>query len=112
MLYGLALQNNAPQIFKKITKSCTSKLFFPRWSDAFKIIMNFVVVCAIVNWVLITMSHMKFKQQKILEQHQTLFPVPFYPYTDYITLAFYIFVLVTMTLPQIGMAKQVIVAPI
>jgi L-asparagine transporter-like permease len=129
MLYGLALQNNAPQIFKKTTKRGVPAIAqmlsavltflvvplnyaFPRCLDAFGVIMSFVVVCALVNWILITMSHIKFKQQKKLENYKTLFPVPFYPYTNYITLAFYTFILAAMALPQIGMAKQVIAAPI
>jgi L-asparagine transporter-like permease len=128
MLYGLALQNNAPQIFKKTTGKgvpVTAQMlsavltflvvplnyFFKHWNDAFQIIMNFVVVCALVNWILITVSHIKFKQQKKLENCKTLFPVPFYPYTNYITLAFYIFILAAMAL-HLGMAKQVIAAPI
>jgi L-asparagine transporter-like permease len=128
MLYGLALQNNAPQIFTKTTKRGVPAIaqllsavltfsvvplnyFFPHWFDAFQIIVSFVVVCALVNWILITMSHLKFKKQKDLEQHKTLFPAPLYPYSDYFTLVFYIFILATMALPQIGMAKQVIAVP-
>ncbi|MDR3256105.1 MAG: amino acid permease [Endomicrobium sp.] len=129
MLYGLALQNNAPQFLTKTNKKgipITSLLlssilmllvvplnyFIPNWFDAFKIIMSFVVVCAIINWCMITTSHIKFKKQKKLENHKTLFPAPLYPYSNYITLIFYTFILVTMALPQLGMAKQVIVVPI
>ncbi|MDR0977955.1 MAG: amino acid permease [Endomicrobium sp.] len=129
MLYALALQNNAPKIFAKINKrgvpaaallvsSATAFLvvplnyFVPNWFKAFKIIMSFVVVCAIINWWMITISHLKFKKQKKAEKHKTLFPYPFYPYSDYITMIFYFFIMVIMTLPQLGMAKQVAGVPI
>ncbi|GHT54636.1 aromatic amino acid transporter AroP [Endomicrobiia bacterium] len=125
MLYGLALQKNAPQIFSKTNKRGipTSAIylsgtltfsvvplnyFIPNCSDAFKMIMSFVVVCVLINWGMITLSHIKFKQKN----HKTLFPAPFYPYANYITLAFMLFILVVMALPQVGMVKQVIVLPI
>ncbi|MDR2437287.1 MAG: amino acid permease [Endomicrobium sp.] len=127
MLYGLALQKNAPQIFTKTSKigvptrslllsSLLTFLvvplnyFIPNWFNAFQIIMSFVVVCAIVNWWMITISHLKFKKQK--EGYKTLFPSPFYPYSNYITMIFYFLIMVAMTLPQLGMAKQVIAVPI
>ncbi|MDR1087383.1 MAG: amino acid permease [Endomicrobium sp.] len=124
ILYALALQNNAPKIFSKTNKAGIPILstlvsgaltffvvpfnyFIPNWVDAFKIILSFVVVSILVNWALITLSHMKFKQKN----KRTLFPAPFYPYSNYITLTFIVFILITMTFPQIGMAKQVIAIP-
>jgi L-asparagine transporter-like permease len=124
MLYALALQSNAPKIFSKTNKTGIPILstlvsgaltffvvpfnyFIPNWIDAFKIIMSFVVVCILINWALITLSHMKFKQT----HEETLFPSPFYPYSNYITLIFIVFILTAMTSPQIGMAKQVIAIP-
>jgi L-asparagine transporter-like permease len=129
MLYGLALQKNAPQVFTKISKRgvptrsllVSSMLtflvvplnyFIPNWFNAFQIIMSFVVVCAIVNWWMITISHLKFKKQKKVENYKTLFPSPFYPYSNYITMIFYFLIMVSMTLPQLKMAKQVAAAPI
>ncbi|MDR0956704.1 MAG: amino acid permease [Endomicrobium sp.] len=129
MLYGLALQKNAPKVFTETAKNgipvkaqllsaaltfavVPLNYFIPRWIDAFKITVNFVVVCALVNWILITISHLKFKKQKILENHKTLFPALFYPYSNYITLIFYVFILFVMMLPQLRMTKQVIATPI
>jgi L-asparagine transporter-like permease len=125
MFYALALQNNAPQIFAKTNKAGIPVLstlvsgaltffvvpfnyFIPDWFNAFKIIMSFVVVYILTNWTIITLSHLKFKQ----ENRKTLFPAPFYPYSNYITLAFIAFILTAMTFPQIGMAKQVIAIPL
>jgi L-asparagine transporter-like permease len=125
MLYALALQNNAPKIFAKTNNTGVPVLstlvsglltffvvpfnyFIPTWFDAFKIIMSFVVVYILTNWMIITLSHLKFKRKN----KETLFPSPFYPYSNYITLAFIVFILTAMTFPQIGMAKQVIAIPI
>ncbi|MCA6085025.1 amino acid permease [Candidatus Endomicrobiellum agilis] len=127
-LYGLALQNNAPQIFSKTTKKgipaaaqmlsgiltflvVPLNYFLPNWVDAFQAIISFVVVCILINWGLITMSHMKFKKQKNLENHKTLFPSPFYPYTNYIVFAFILLILIIMAILQ-GMIKQAIAVPI
>ncbi|MDR2437433.1 MAG: amino acid permease [Endomicrobium sp.] len=123
-LYALALQNNAPKIFSKTNNAGTPILsilassaltffvvplnyFVPNWFDAFKIILSFVVVCILVNWALITLSHMKFKQKN----KKTLFPSPFYPYSNYVTLAFIGFILVAMATHQLGRAKQVVATP-
>ena len=127
-LYGLALQNNAPQIFSKTTKKgipaaaqmlsgiltflvVPLNYFLPNWIDAFQAVISFVVVCILINWGLITMSHMKFKKQKNLENHKTLFPSPFYPYTNYIVFAFILLILIIMAILQ-GMIKQAIAVPI
>jgi L-asparagine transporter-like permease len=125
MLYSLALQKNAPQALIKtnrrgvpfnaifVSSAITFLVvplnyFVPNWFEAFKIILSFVVVCILVNWALITLSHMKFKRKN----KETLFPSPFYPYSNYITLLFIGFILVAMATPQLGMIKQVIALPI
>ncbi|MDR2351522.1 MAG: amino acid permease [Endomicrobium sp.] len=124
MLYGLALQKNAPKIFTKTNKKgipvpsilvsgaltfsvVPLSYFIPNWIKSFKIVISFSVICVITNWALIAISHLKFKQKN----EKTLFPAPFYPYSNYITLAFIAFILTTMTFPKIGMAKQVIAIP-
>ena len=129
-IYGLALQNNAPNVFTKTTKNGVPiaalllsgiltfsvvplNYFMPNWSEAFKIVMSFVVMCIILNWMLITISHIKFKKQKNLESQKTLFPSPLYPYSNYASLLFIFFILVVMaTSPKLSMTKQVIAFPI
>jgi L-asparagine transporter-like permease len=129
MLYALALQNNAPHFLTKTNKRgmpvpaltvstvltflvVPLNYFVPNWFDAFKMIMSFVVVCALLSWGMITISHIKFKKQKIVQNYRTVFPSPFYPYSNYFTLIFYSFILAVMTLPKLGMFKQVIALPI
>jgi len=129
MLYGLSLQHNAPQIFTKTNKRGVphASLFFsgaltflvvplnyfiPKWFDAFQISMSFVVACLVINWALIALTHIKFKKQKIADGYKTSFPSPLYPYTNYATLAFIIFILAAMCGARLGMLKQVVSIPV
>ncbi|MDR3306204.1 MAG: amino acid permease [Endomicrobium sp.] len=129
MLYGLALQKNAPQVFAKTTKKgipiasvlFTSLLtflvvplnyFMPNCFEAFDVIMNFSVICIVTYWCIIAITHLKFKKQMNLENRKTTFPSLFYPYSNYIVLIAVAFILAGMFLPQIGMAKQVIAIPV
>jgi L-asparagine transporter-like permease len=129
MLYGLALQNNAPKIFTKTTKKgvpATAQTlsgiltflvvplnyFFPNWFDAFQIVINFTVVFIFINWILITMSHIKFKKQKNMENFKTIFPSPFFPYANYLILAFILFLLVSMVLLQPELITQIVAIPV
>jgi L-asparagine transporter-like permease len=58
------------------------------------------------------MSHIKFKQQKNLENHKTLFPAPLYPYTNYLVFAFILFILIVMAMLQPGMTRQIVAVPL
>jgi L-asparagine transporter-like permease len=129
MLYGLALQKNAPQVLTKTNKRGVPSraillsgaltflvvplnYFIPNWFNAFKIITSFIVVCVLINWSIISISHLKFRKQKQLENKETIFHAPFYPYSNYIVLVSFVFILATMATPKFGMAKQVIALPI
>ncbi|MDR0977956.1 MAG: amino acid permease [Endomicrobium sp.] len=129
MLYGLALQENAPRIFAKTTKKgvpigsvlFTSFLtflvvplnyFMPNWFEVFDVIMNFSVICIVTYWCIIAVTHLKFKKQMKLENRKTTFPSLFYPYSNYIVLSAVTFILISMSLPQFGMIKQVIAIPV
>jgi L-asparagine transporter-like permease len=129
MIHSLALQNNAPKIFAKTNKKGAPvaaqilsgiltflvvplNYFIPNWFKAFQVVIDFVIVCIFVSWTLITMSHMKFKKQKNLEKHKTIFPSPLYPFTNYFVFLFIFFLLVTMVTRHPIMIKQVIVMPI
>jgi L-asparagine transporter-like permease len=129
MLYGLALQNNAPAILTKTNKRGVPvnsilmsgaltflvvplNYFLPNWVNAFEIVISFSVICIIINWSIIAISHLMYRGKKNSENIQTLFPSPFYPYSNYAALFFLALVLITMTTPQFGMIKQVIVLPV
>jgi L-asparagine transporter-like permease len=129
MLYSLALQKNALKIFTKTNKRgipvpsilvsgiltlsvVPLSYFIPNWIEAFEIIVSFSVICVIINWGIIAISNLKFRKQKKLENIKTIFPSPFYPFSNYLTLIFLIFILFTMSLPTFGMLKQVIALPL
>jgi L-asparagine transporter-like permease len=129
MLYGLALQKNAPQIFTKTNKKGVPvpsilvsgaltfsvvplSYFIPNWIEAFEIVISFSVICVITNWAITAISHLKFRKQKNLKNIKTVFPSPFYPMSNYLTLVFLAFILFTMSLPKFGMLKQVAALPL
>jgi L-asparagine transporter-like permease len=129
MLYGLALQKNAPQIFKKTNKRGVPSpaiifsgalivlvvplnYMFPNWVQAFEIIISFVLVGIILNWGIMVMAHLKYRQNKKATGEKTLFPAPFYPWSNYIAIGFLSFILLSMALPQSGNFKQVIAVPV
>lgn len=129
MLYGLALQKQAPKIFTKTSKrgvpsaailvsgALTSLVvplnyLLPNWMNAFEIVVAFSVIGIIINWGMMVISHLKFKKYYQNHNKKTIFKAPFYPYANYIAIAFLSAVLITMALPQFGMFKQVIALPI
>lgn len=129
MLYALALQKNAPYTLTKTNKRgipvyaiivsaaltffvVPLNYFIPDWLDAFKTTMSFVVACALLSWIMITISHIKFKKKKNAKKDTTIFPSPFYPYSNYATLVFYGSVLIVMATPKLGMLRQALALPV
>lgn len=129
MLYGLAMQRNAPKILAKTNKRGVPSnailisgaltflviplnYFLPNWINAFELIISFSVICMIINWSIISISHLMYRKKKNESNIQTLFPAPFYPISNYTVLFFLFIILITMTIPQFGMIKQVVFLPI
>lgn len=125
MLYGLAEQGNAPKFLKHLNKSasptraiivssCFAGLciiinrFVPE--QAFKILMSLVVSCLIINWVMISLTHIKFRKSKDKESIKTKFPSFLFPISNYICIAFLLAILVIMYIT--GMKVSVILIPI
>lgn len=125
MLYGLADQGNAPKVLKSINKRgvpakaiLVSSLFagiciiinkvIPE--EAFSILMSLTVSTLIINWLMISYTHICFKKAKIRENKKTFFPSIFYPISNYICIAFLVGILVIMSLT--GMHVPVILIPI
>lgn len=125
MLYGLAEQGNAPQFLKILNKnsvpvraiivsSCFAGLciiinkFVP--NEAFKILMSLVVSCLVINWLMISFTHLKFRKYQDSNQRKTKFPSFLYPMSNYICIVFLVAILGIMLLT--GMEKSVILTPI
>ena len=124
MLLGLAEQGNAPRFLKKINKRgipyaailCSALVtllcvvlnyIFPE--KAFKLLMTLVVSAIVINWMMLALTHLKFKQRMLALKKSTLFPTLFYPISNYICIAFMLGILVVMWLtPDMRIAVMLI----
>lgn len=111
MLLGLAEQGNAPQFLRNINQRgipvnalMVSAFFtllcvllnylFPK--TAFSLLMMLVVAAIVINWVVISYTHLKFKRHMLQHQQTTLFPSLFYPWSNYLCIGFMAGILVIM----------------
>lgn len=111
MLYGLAKQGNAPQFLTKLNKSHSpinailiSAIFVAVTvlinklipEQALEILMSLVVSALVINWIMITLTHIFFRKEMKKQQTATRFPTILYPFTNYLSLIFLSGVLVMM----------------
>ena len=111
MLLGLAEQGNAPKFLRKInargipyTAILTSAFVtaicvvlnyvFPE--KAFKLLMSLVVAAIVINWMMLALTHLKFKQKIKILNKVTRFPAIAYPITNYICVIFMLCILLIM----------------
>lgn len=123
MLYGLAKQGNAPKFLNKLNKqavpvnailisSCFAAIcilinkIIP--DDAFKVLLSLVVSTLIINWVMISYTHLKFRQAKDQEGTKTKFPSLLYPISNYICLVFLLAILVIMWITNMKLSVELI----
>jgi aromatic amino acid transport protein AroP len=126
MLYGLAQQGNAPRALLNVSRrgvplaalgvsavatgSCVViNYLIP--ARAFELLMSLVVSSLVLNWIMISVTHLKFRQQKRLAGARTQFPSLGYPATNIITLVFLAGILVVMWMTP-GMRLSVILIPV
>lgn len=123
MLYGLAKQGNAPRFLNKLNKqsvpvnailisSCFAAIcilinkIMP--DEAFSLLMSLVVSTLIINWVMISYTHLKFRQAKDKAQMKTKFPSLFYPVSNYICLVFLLAILAIMWITNMKLSIKLI----
>ncbi len=123
MLFGLAEQGNAPSFLSKLNKSSVpinailiSSLFaaiciiinklMPE--KALEILMSLVVSSLIINWLMISITHLKFKKSKNASQIKTKFPSFIYPISNYICLIFLVGILIIMWITGMKMSVELI----
>ena len=125
MIYGLAMQGNAPKMFLKTNRkgvpimaltvaAVLTSLVIPLnyfVPEAFKLAMSVVVAALVINWAMITLSHLYFRKQKDKEGHKTVFPSPWFPLSNYACLVWVAFILGAMYF-MVGMKVAVIAVPI
>lgn len=125
MLFGLAEQGNAPKFLLKLNKSfvptraiivssCFSAItilfnyFKP--DESFEVLIYLVVACLIINWIMISFTHLKFRKAKDLARIKTKFPSFIYPVSNYICIVFLLGILAIMSIT--GMHVSVILIPV
>ena len=125
MLYGLAEQGNAPKIFSKVNKQgvpvpavllsallifgCVLLNYFVP-EDALSHLMYIVVGALVLNWAMISLTHLKFKSAMKLQALKTHFPALWAPFSNYLVLGFIAVVLYIMW--SQGFKESVIMIPI
>jgi len=123
MLYGLADQGSAPKFLKKLNKhsvpinailisSCFAAIcilinkVMPE--EAFSILMSLVVSCLVINWVMISYTHLRFRLSKDKESTKTKFPSLFYPVSNYICFVFLFGILSIMWITNMKLSVELI----
>jgi len=113
MLHSLALHGNAPKMFAHLSRAGAPVVgvLFSSALTLIAVILNFLVpgkvflylisvatIAAIFNWTMILITHLKFRRakQEAGEANDLAFKLPFYPFSNYVTLAFLAMVVVLM----------------
>ena len=111
MLLGMAEQGDAPKALAKIDKrgvpvrsilasaaitlvAVLMNYLIPQ--HALELLMSLVVATLVINWAMISFSHFKFRQHMNRTGQVPLFKALWYPYGNYVCLAFVVFILVIM----------------
>ncbi|MBU3848074.1 MAG: amino acid permease [Candidatus Acinetobacter avistercoris] len=125
MLFGLAKQGNAPKVFLKVNKQgvpipavlfsallifgCVLLNYFVP-EDALSHLIYIVVGALVLNWAMITLTHLKFKQAMKKDNLKTSFPALWTPVSNIIVLIFIAVVLFIMWTQ--GFKESVLMIPI
>ncbi len=113
MLYGLAMQGNGPKFLMKVdrrgvpvfaialsslaTLICVA-INYTIPKDALALLMSLVVAALVINWAMISLAHLKFRAAKNREGVLTKFKSIAYPFSNYLCIAFMLFILVILML--------------
>lgn len=111
MLYGLAEQGDAPRVFLKLSRNgvpalgilvsglitllCVA-LNYVLPQGALIILMSLVVAALVLNWAMISLSHLKFRRSMQQRGVVPSFKALWSPFSNYLCLAFVVFILVVL----------------
>ena len=126
MLYGLAQQGDAPGFLMKINARGVPVLaiamsglvtfsgvvlnyFVPE--KALSILMSLVVTTLVINWAMISLSHIKFRAAKNREGIKPAFPALWFPFANYLCVGFLGVLLIVIWLTP-GSRISVIMIPV
>lgn len=103
MLLGLAMQGDAPSVMGKVNRrgvpvatlavsgGATALCVLINYlmpGEALQMLMMLVVSALVINWAMITVTHVKFRRSMQHQSRTTTFPSWGYPFTNYLCLAF------------------------
>jgi aromatic amino acid transport protein AroP len=78
--------------------------------EALGILMSLVVSALIINWIMITLTHMFFRKKKDAQGIKTKFPTILYPLSNYFSLLFLFGVLMMMWFTGLKISVELIPA--
>jgi len=103
MLYGLAVQGHAPKALLRVnergvplaslavsavaTALCVG-VNYVLPGEALGMLMGLAVAGMLINWAMISWSHLRFRAAKRAAGAATAFPSPWYPFTNWLCLAY------------------------
>jgi aromatic amino acid transport protein AroP len=126
MLFGLAVQGDAPKTLLKVNRrgvpmkalgisalatglSVLINYLMP--GEAFGLLMALAVSALVINWGIISITHLKFRKAMRASGHATFFPSWGYPITNWVCLAFLAAILVIMYMTP-GIRISVLLIPV
>lgn len=126
MLFGLAVQGDAPKTLLKVNRrgvpmkalgisalatglSVLINYLMP--GEAFGLLMALAVSALVINWGIISITHLKFRNAMRANGHATFFPSWGYPITNWVCLAFLAAILVIMYMTP-GIRISVLLIPV
>nr|WP_314480379.1 amino acid permease [uncultured Pseudomonas sp.] len=124
MLLGMAEQGDAPAALAKVDKRgvpvrsilvsaavtlIAVLLNYLMPSSALELLMSLVVATLVINWAMISYSHLKFRQHLNRTGQTPLFKALWYPYGNYVVLAFVVLILgIMLQIPGIQVSVYAI----
>lgn len=111
MLYSLSLDNNAPKIFAKVSKSGVPYvgILFSSAVAAIAVILNYFVpgkvftyissvttIAILTAWGTILLVQLKFRKEKLQSGGKIDFKMPFYPVSSYIAIIYLVLIVISL----------------
>ncbi|NIY46668.1 phenylalanine transporter [Cedecea colo] len=108
MLFGLSLQRNAPAFLARVNRggvpvnslilsgAVTSLVVLLNYllpHEAFGLLMALVVATLLLNWIMISLAHLKFRAAMRRDGRVTRFKALLYPFANYLCIAFMLMIL-------------------
>ncbi|HHM8660202.1 TPA: amino acid permease [Pseudomonas aeruginosa] len=124
MLYGLAAQGDAPKVLMSVDRRGVPVLSilvsalitflcvivnYVLPHKALELLMSLVVAALVINWAMISLSHLKFRAAMKRQGVDTFFKALWSPFSNYLCLAFVVFILgIMLMIPGINISVYAI----